>query len=277
MLSCILNIGKREISQLVAFGVSMIIMPTTQAAQITQVDFNATAIVESFEGLAPGTNITSADAGFLVPAVVAPYRFASGVTLSSPSTQTDLGTGFFVGDFSRGDAAFGLGDSGIVASAADLSSGTAYFGYNDFASSGSVEFTFTSSISLVGAYVDASLGADFLGAVSLSAFDSNGQLLETISLDGVSVSNWGTNFLGMQNSDIRRIQFSGDFFVLDNLTFQAQPSIAVPEPSTAMLSVPWFGFLAWVARHRLRLRHSRPISRQRVSKDFPIHEHQQIR
>lgn len=235
---------------LLAVGLSTISAPAVHAFQITGGAFDSSATVESFEGLSPGSNVTSAGGGILVPGVNAPYTFTSGATLSSPNTNADLGISYFVGDFSIGDATFSLGDNGTVASAADIPSGTAYFGYNDFASSGPVEFTFDSNISLVGAYVNTSVGSDLLGLLNLSAFDGDGNLLETVSLSSVQVGNWSTNFLGVQNSGIRKIQFSGDFFVLDTLTFQTNQSVEVPEPPVAMFVVPVFGGLVVMLRRR---------------------------
>jgi hypothetical protein len=209
-----------------------------QAVQISQDNFGSGAIVESFEGLSPGLNLTlqGNDVGLLNPGVIEPFTFESGVTL------TGSVIGVLIGDWSIGRAYFGLGENGFVDSAADVPDGSAYLAIN-FGSV--VEFTFPSDILRVGGLVTSSaLNAGDLGSpINLSAFDEFGTLLETVTIPNVNVSDWGSNFLGLENAaGIRRVTFSptptnvGSYLVLDRLTFEpiSSPSIAVPEPTSGL-------------------------------------------
>ena len=92
-----------------------------------------------------------------------------------------------------------------------------------------MEFTFASDILRVGGFVtDAGYG----NPITLSAFDALNNLLETVNISGVNVANWGSNFLGLENSDgIRKITIRGDYTVLDKLTFEAAATKPVPSQS----------------------------------------------
>lgn len=203
-----------------------------QAVQISQDNFGSGAIVESFEGLSPGPNLTlqGNNAGYLNPGVIEPFTFGSGVTL------TGSVIGVLIGDWSIGPAFFGLGNNGLVASVADVPDGSAYLAIN-FGSV--VEFTFPSDIVRVGGLVT-SAGSS---PIYLSAFDEFDTLLETVSIYPVTVSDWSSNFLGLENTaGIRRVIFSptptstGSYMVLDRLTFEpiSSPSVAVPEPTSGL-------------------------------------------
>jgi hypothetical protein len=209
-----------------------------QAVQISQDNFGSGAIVESFEGLSPGPNLSlqGNNVGLLNPGIIEPFTFGSGVTL------TGSVIGVSIGDWSIGPAFCGLGENGLVASAADVPDGSAYLAIN-FGSV--VEFTFPSDILRVGALVTSSAlnAGDFGNPIYLSAFDAFGTLLETVTIPNVNVSDWGSNFLGLENTTgIRRVIFSptptntGSYLVLDRLTFEpiSSPSIAVPEPTSAL-------------------------------------------
>jgi hypothetical protein len=208
-----------------------------QAVQISLDNFGSGAIVESFEGLSPGPNLSlqGNDVGLLNPGIIEPFTFESGVTL------TGSVIGVLIGDWSIGPAFFGLGNNRDVASAADVPDGSAYLAIN-FGSV--VEFTFPSDIVRVGGLVtsavETSAGSN---PINLSAFDEFGTLLETVTIPSVNVSDWSSNFLGLENTaGIRRVIFSptptsiGSFMVLDRLTFEpiSSPSVAVPEPTSGL-------------------------------------------
>ena len=56
-----------------------------------------------------------------------------------------------------------------------------------------------------------------------------------MTTSGVDVSNWGSNFLGLENSGgIRKITIKGDYTVLDKLTFEAAATKPVPEPASVL-------------------------------------------
>lgn len=222
----------------VAAGAACLALSTTGAAQAFQINssaFGSGAVVESFEGLSVGPNLDNPFGGYLVPGVNSPFTFASGVTLTGP-IPSNLNN-VIVGDFSLGGADFGLGGNGSIGSAGDVPDGIAYLGINSDSNRNSIEFTFASDILRVGGFVT---GATYSGSpanniITLSAFDALNNLLETVSVSGVDVSNWGANFLGLENSGgIRKITINGDFTVLDKLTFEAGATQAVPEPASVL-------------------------------------------
>ncbi|MCP2729435.1 PEP-CTERM sorting domain-containing protein [Limnofasciculus baicalensis] len=130
-----------------------------------------------------------------------------------------------------------MNSNGDIGSASNVPDGNAYLGFNSDSSQGLVEFTFASDILRVGGLVTAANygGAPANNIISLSAFDALNNLLETVTISGVNVSNWGSNFLGLENSGgIRKITISGDYTVLDKLTFEAAATQPVPEPASVL-------------------------------------------
>jgi hypothetical protein len=106
------------------------------------------------------------------------------------------------------------------------------FGLN----TGPIELTLPYIVDRVGAYVTAPplLLPSFTGIITLEVFDASNTLLESLSISAVTVANWPANFLGVQNSGgISKVRFSGDFILVDGLTFEAVS--AVPEPSSMVL------------------------------------------
>jgi PEP-CTERM motif len=222
----------------VAAGAACLALSTTGAAQAFQINssaFGSGAVVESFEGLSVGPNVIGNPfLGYLYPGVNSPFTFASGVTLTGPIPNSL--SGVLVGDFSLGVAFFSLDSNGFIGSASNVPDGTAYLGSINLSNQGSIEFTFASDILRVGGFVTDTLGS-FPGnnIITLSAFDALNNLLETVSISGVNVSNWGSNFLGLENSGgIRKITINGDFTVLDKLTFEAAATQPVPEPASVL-------------------------------------------
>jgi hypothetical protein len=207
-----------------------------QAVQISQDNFGSGAMVESFEGLSPGPNLSlqGNNVGLLNPGIIEPFTFESGVTL------TGSVIGVLIGDWSIGPAFFGLGDNRDVASAADVPDGSAYLAIN-FGSV--IEFTFPSDIVRVGGLVKSAVDSAGSNPINLSAFDEFGTLLETVTIPSSVNVPWSSNFLGLENTaGIRRVIFSptptsiGNFMVLDRLTFEpiSSPSVAVPEPTSGL-------------------------------------------
>lgn len=201
------------------------------ATPIGAAAFGASKIVESFQGLAVGPNISLGyGASLLRPGTVSAFTFASGVVLTSPIPNPGVfSAGPFVHDFALAtDVTNNWGSNGNVSSAANVPMGTAYMGA--FAGSGNatIEFSFATPQDRVGAYVT---GVNAT-TVTMRVYDSSGALLETVSAATVAVSAWGTNFLGIERPDqIKRVVFSAPDFGLDGLTFE-NDLLLVPEPST---------------------------------------------
>ena len=218
---------------LVLLGTLTLVLAVVGIAGATQIGpgaFGPGASFESFEGLAPGPNIPLAQAGYgyLEPGVIAPFAFASGAIYTNPVPNPGINLGVIIGDWSIGSANFPIGGNGNV-NAANVLFGSAYLGLDSLAPSGPIEFTFPSDMLRVGAYVT---GVPSPG-ITLQAFDASNVLLETVNIASVNVSQWGNNFLGIENaSGIRKVTFGGDYAVLDGLTFE---SAAVPEPATLLL------------------------------------------
>jgi len=200
--------------------------------------FSASKVVESFEALTPGANITLAlGASLLAPGTVSAFSFASGVTLTSPIPNPGVfADGAFVHDFALGnDVTNNWGAGRVLNNASGVPFGTAYLGaFDPGAGTASVGFTFASDVDRVGAYVTGVAG----GTVTMRVYNASGALLESGSIATVNLSQWGTNFLGIENlAGIRRVVFSGPDFGMDALTWDPA-LVAVPEVGT----LPSFAF-----------------------------------
>ena len=211
------------------------------AIPIGAAGFGAAKIVESFEGLTAGSNITiGLGASLLQPGTVSAFAFASGVVLISPVPNPGVfSKGAFVHNFALAtDVTNNWGSNGNVASAANVPMGSAYLGA--FANSGNTSFTlsFATPQDRVGAYVTGVSGS----SVTMRAYDASGTLLETVNAATVLVANWGTNFIGIQQPDrISRVVFTAPDFGIDGLTFE-NDLLLVPEPSTlTTLALGLFG------------------------------------
>ena len=193
--------------------------------------FGPTQVVESFEGLVAGPNITlGLGVSLLQPGATGAFAFASGVTLTSPVPNPGVfNAGAFIHDFSLGtDVTNNWGSNGSISDATYLPMGSAYMGA--FAGSGnaSITLTFATPQDRVGAYVTGVNGT----SVTMRVYDASGTLLESVSAATVPVASWGSNFIGIERpNQIARVVFSAPDFGLDGLTFENDP-LLVPEPST---------------------------------------------
>ena len=206
--------------------------PATHAIPIGAGAFGPLAVVESFEGVAPGANVViGLGASLLEPGTVSAYPFATPVSLTGPIPNPGFdANGPFVHDFARGtDVQNNWGGTRVVNDAGDVPFGSAYLGA--FASGPgtvSVSFTFDELMARVGASVTGVTAS----TIRLDVYDDANVLLESHVLGTVDLPLWGGNFLGIENAaGIRRAVFTGTDFGIDGLTFESGP-VAVPEPGT---------------------------------------------
>ncbi|HXK23280.1 MAG TPA: hypothetical protein VMS55_11455 [Myxococcota bacterium] len=225
-----------------------------RASQIGPGAFGSGLLVESFEGLAVGPDVRlGLGASLLEPGTVAPYTFASGVTLTGPIPNPGYSNqGAFVHDFALGaDVTNNWGGTRVVNDATDIPFGSAYLGAYNAGGTASIELTFSSDMARVGAYVTGATGA----LLQIDVYDSSNVLLESGTLGTVDLAQWSSNFLGIENAGgIRRVVFSGPDFGLDGLTFEAG-TVPAPEPAPAFLLACGLMILAMQGRPRVvRLR-----------------------
>jgi hypothetical protein len=208
--------------------------------------FGAGKVVESFEGLVAGPNITlGLGASLLQPGVASAFTFASGVMLTSPVPNPGLfNAGPFVHDFALAtDVTNNWGANGTVAGAANVPMGSAYMGAFAGAGNASITLTFATPQDRVGAYVTGASAT----TVTMRVYDASGTLLETVSGATVPIGSWGTNFLGIERPEqIARVVFSAPDFGIDGLTFENDP-LLVPEASTLMSIVMGLAGLCGIA------------------------------
>jgi hypothetical protein len=219
---------------------SLFLFPSYQAHsnQISDSVFGPSTIIESFEGLTVGNNIGTIvyfSDQYLVPGVSSPFTFSSGVTMTFPIPNQGIDPPILIGDFNLANGTWTLGNNnGVIGSALDVPFGSAYLGIN-FTNS-YIEFTFPYDMLRVGVYTTDSDGA----TIVMDAYNAGGTLLESYNIASVNVSNWGNNFLGIENiAGIRKIHLydtNTDFPVpvFDGLKFEPMPT-AVPEPTTILL------------------------------------------
>jgi hypothetical protein len=199
-----------------------------------------TTVTEGFEGLTPRPNspIPSWAPGtdYLAIGAKEPYTFSSGITYSAPVPNKEASSpssGALAIDFSinDGNGAFGLSGNENINSASQLPGGTAFVAWDNYATAGSITFSFTTPQDMVGAYVDA---AD--GSIVETAYDPQGNVLNTTSVPAGDVSIWPENFESISAPGIASVTFRGDFEVIDNLTFESSTVTSSPEPGTLGLA-----------------------------------------
>ena len=206
------------------------------AVQVSLSDFDPLAVTEGFEGITdadPNVGSTGYSTVF-EPGISTPYVFSSGVMLFDAPNPGIFNDGPFIHDFFFGSSPSNdWGANGSVSSAADVPSGSAYLGVFDSPSPPTndilLDFRFSEDMLRVGALATGGEGV----AITLEVYDASGTLLESVTLNTVPVSQWGTNFLGIERSEgIRRAVFSGPDFGMDDLIFE----VLTPEPSTGSLT-----------------------------------------
>ena len=199
----------------------------------------ASASVEGFEGLTPGPNNPTPTwggsqgyPGGMAVGALTSFAFASGVSYTAPVPNPDATT-FNGGGGIGGTLRLGqpLGVWAAMAVSAPVLFGTAYFGC-DGSGACIATFTFASLQSSVGAFADVVSGGSFTNLVTEDAYDIHGMHIGTANISGVPVANWGTNFININAAGISYVTFTGDFYVLDNLTFTGSTT---PEPGSLVL------------------------------------------
>jgi hypothetical protein len=224
------------------------------AVPITPAAFGSFAVVESFEAIPLGPNIRiGMGVSLLEPGTVSAFPFASGVTLTAPVPNPGvLNSGAFVHDLARGvDVSNNWGATGVVNDPTDVPFGDAYLGAFHPTGAGTASFRldFAAPVDRVGAYVTGFAGS----TISMRVYDSSGVLLESGTSSAVTLPNWATNFLGIQQPGrISYVIFTGTDFGIDALTFEDSP-LLVPEPGTLhalMLGLVGLYGLATLGRER---------------------------
>ena len=212
-----------------ATGLFMVgIVGVASATPITQSDMSSSAFVEDFEGLHGAPGMISWDPfypGWVVP--TAPYDFGNGMVMTLP--DPNIFDGVIVGDWSVDDASFYLVGNGIISSALDLTSGTAYWGMND--DSLTLELTFALGIDQFG-FAFNNAGKP-INTTIIDAYDMDGEWIERVVGNGAntgSISEW----LGLETATtIGSVLISGHYTVIDDITFST--TAPVPEPTTMLL------------------------------------------
>jgi hypothetical protein len=215
---------KRLLAGLVA---SCFLPAAASATSIGAGAFGASAIIESFEGVAVGLNVRQSPfANIVEPGLFGNYTFGSGITLSSPVPNP--------GTMSNG--AFDSLHGATVPT--------------------SFAFDFATDVLRMGAYVTGAAAA----TVRIDVYGSLGNLLESAQVATVPVSAWKTNFLGIEStSGIRRVVFSGVDFGIDGLAFESSGGIVpVSEPSTMVFMLVGLIGLSAAGRRTRRLRLLQP-------------------
>jgi hypothetical protein len=210
---------------------------TAAATPITPAAFSSERVVESFEGLTPGPNISrwgflSPTDIWLEPGSVSAFQFSSGVILTQPIPNPHaFGGNVLIGDYAVGTGGWGWGLTGNgTAGQADIPTGSAYLGFNGGASV-IAQFTFPWNVIRVGTWITTDTGIS--NNATLRAYDRSGNLLEAVTIPGVPHGSWRSNFIGLENlSGIARIVIVGNGGVMDDLTFD----LAAPESSGLALA-----------------------------------------
>ena len=214
-------------------GITVCAFGGAQASLIDPGAFGASAVTESFEGIAPGGPNTGPVEGgnnFLI-GTHGPYNFASNVALIAP-LQTSNPSWWngdpFINDFSISkNVSNWWGSNGYVIAAPFGNAWVGTFDQNESVSR-SIEFRFAQKMDRVGAYVTGWENK----TVTLAAYGDSG-LLESHFLATVPVSQWANNFLGIEANGIIKVVFSGTDIGVDNLKFEGHS--AVPLPGTWLL------------------------------------------
>lgn len=203
-----------------------------------KLQFIAAAVIAASVLPAQASLINSAGS-LLNPTSVVDFEAYDGLITSGPEV---VATGVtFNGDI----------DAELGAYIRDLGENGVWGVGNHFAAAGSngqISFTFDTLQSGFGAWVNHF--RDVGGQITVSAYDSSSNLLESYSL-ALSTDVYSYNdgaFMGIARhvADIRSVTFSGTGAVADNLTYTA----AVPEPESYALALAALGVLVGMTRRR---------------------------
>lgn len=209
--------------------------------------------IETFEGYSAGYNIAqNPDLGaFLTPGNLEQFTFKSGITLLRPipnpvvrlrgSEDDPIVQGLMLADWSRGGAPFCF-EIDCVGSTSVVPSGSAYLAYNGYESGGPLDF-YLPSLS-----TKFSVLATGQSPVTLTAYSAAGSTLAVSTIQRVGAAAWRNNVLAVSGVGISRVAISGNFFVLDDMSFVS----VVPEPSAWILMLVGIGLIGFFFRQQNR-------------------------
>jgi hypothetical protein len=190
--------------------------------------------LESFEGLKATANSPPSfqfgDDGYFQPGFLSLYTFKSGLKLIEPVPNDNDDNGeALVGEFDTGlEPRWGLEDNGRINSEGDLPHGSAFIGANKEID-GTLTFGFPKAVYTVEAFVDAVRDdvAGSRGLITATAYDASGSVITASRILSVAKEDWDENLISVHSKKpIAKIVFTGDFLVLDALTFDdARPNI----------------------------------------------------
>ncbi|KAM3093210.1 Calx-beta domain-containing protein [Phormidesmis sp. 146-12] len=152
------------------------------------------------------------------------YRFSgSGVSLtnlSSGAGQRVIQS--VIGNFSRGDAGWGLDTNGYIEAAL---TGNGYLGSNN--DWRGLEITLDNDALRVGGWFAAAPGG-----ITMDAYDRNGNLVESASFGSGTAATWQDNFFGLEQANgIKRIKITGSYVCLDDFVFEGG---STPPPAASI-------------------------------------------
>jgi len=211
--------------------------------QVQFSEFGPSSRFESFEGVVPGPNVQDLGGGNLLPGTIAPYVFSTGLSLTSPIPNTNLGAALDQKVTVR-TGGFGLGiyDDNVPT--------TAPFGNVFLIHGGGLddpfELTFPEPVQRVGGFWIIGGFNPATDRIFIEAFDENNTSLGTVFAPPSFVEDWGSNFFGFQDDNltpISRIAIDNgpggnpSHPGVDGLMFELfpAPSNPIPEPSTMLL------------------------------------------
>jgi len=202
----------------------------------------AVAVAIFASGPAAASVVMSIPGGTL-QAMPASNQFTAGPVVFGDSVTWTASNSFAVFGWTDG---YGFNDNGTWAGVPPMA------GVNT--NLGSMTFTFASDLSAVGGIIDwAKLGSDYQNS-SMSIYNSNGDLLETLILMS-NATNQVTpdSFYGFSRgqADIHSFVLSNGFVGLRNLTTLG--SSAVPEPGTWAMMLLGFGAIGMSVRRRRKV------------------------
>lgn len=211
---------------------AVILMPIMAGASLinSTSSFGTGTVTEGFEGITPGSTNTSTlyNGSWFNINVTPPYDFGNGVKVSAPPAVpfTNDNAGPYIHDFTyEAGTTDQLSSNGTIGAAPF---GNAYMGvWRDQNNSPfNVIFKFDQVVTRAGAYFTGCPEGES-GTYYLKALDASGNVLESYTISTVNVSNWATNFVGIERlSGFQQLEFVNPTFgqtVLDNVKFQPVP------------------------------------------------------